>query len=40
MPAQIREGGRPFAWEFRRGREVVPVAVSGALADSDVGAML
>jgi DNA-binding transcriptional LysR family regulator len=32
--------GRPFAWEFRRGREVLPVAVSGALLVSDVDSML
>jgi DNA-binding transcriptional LysR family regulator len=34
------QSGRPFAWEFRRGREVVPVAVSGALTVTDVGTML
>ena len=34
------QSGRPFAWEFRRGREVVPVAVSGALTATDVGTML
>ena len=31
---------RPFAWEFRRAREVLPVAVSGALTVTDVGTML
>ncbi len=31
---------RPFAWEFRRAREVVPVAVAGALTVTDVGTML
>jgi DNA-binding transcriptional LysR family regulator len=34
------QSGRPFAWEFRRGPEVVPVAVSGALTVTDVGTML
>lgn len=32
--------GRPFAWEFRRGPEVVPVAVSSRLMVSDVDTML
>ncbi len=32
--------GRPFEWEFRRGREVVPVRPSSPLMVSDVGAML
>jgi DNA-binding transcriptional LysR family regulator len=31
---------RLFAWEFRRGNEVVPVEVSGALTVSDVGTLL
>jgi DNA-binding transcriptional LysR family regulator len=31
---------RLFAWEFRRGGEVVPVEVSGALTVSDVGTLL
>lgn len=30
---------QPFAWEFRRGDEVVPVAVSGVLTVSDVGTL-
>ena len=34
------QNGRPFAWEFRRQSEVVPVAVSGTLTVSDVGTML
>jgi DNA-binding transcriptional LysR family regulator len=34
------QSGRPFAWEFHRGREVVPVAASGALTVTDVGTML
>jgi DNA-binding transcriptional LysR family regulator len=34
------QSGRPFAWEFHRGREVVPVPVSGALTVTDVGTML
>lgn len=32
--------GRPFAWEFHRGREILPVAVAGPLTVSDVGTML
>lgn len=32
--------GRPLAWEFRRGREVVPVAVPSRLMVSDVDTML
>jgi DNA-binding transcriptional LysR family regulator len=31
---------RPFEWEFRRGREVVPVRPAARLMVSDVGAML
>jgi DNA-binding transcriptional LysR family regulator len=32
--------GRPFEWEFRRGREVLPVETSGPLLVSDVDSML
>jgi DNA-binding transcriptional LysR family regulator len=32
--------GRPFEWEFRRGREVVEIAAEGNLLVSDPGAML
>ncbi|ACK51598.1 transcriptional regulator, LysR family [Methylocella silvestris BL2] len=32
--------GRPFAWEFRKGRKIVPVEVEGPLTVSDVGTML
>jgi DNA-binding transcriptional LysR family regulator len=32
--------GRPFEWEFRRGREVVPVAVNGRLTVTDSGTKL
>ena len=32
--------GRPFAWEFRRGPEVVPVKVTARLMVSDSGALL
>jgi DNA-binding transcriptional LysR family regulator len=32
--------GRPFAWEFRRGSETVPVAVKGRLTVTDSGAKL
>lgn len=32
--------GQPFAWEFRRGRKVVPVQTSGRLLLTDVGTML
>ena len=32
--------GRPFEWEFRRKRQVVPVATRGPLTLSDVGTML
>src|SRR3984885_8605174 len=32
--------GRPFEWEFRRGREVLPVSPAARLMVSDVGAML
>jgi DNA-binding transcriptional LysR family regulator len=35
-----RQSGRPFAWEFRRGAEVVSVQVQGALTVSDVGTLL
>jgi len=31
---------RPFDWEFRRGRETLPVAVLGPLTVTDVGTML
>src|ERR1700735_3414122 len=31
---------RPFEWEFRRGREVLPVSPAARLMVSDVGAML
>ncbi|OYZ76902.1 MAG: LysR family transcriptional regulator [Rhizobiales bacterium 24-66-13] len=31
---------QPFAWEFHRGREIVPVATHGRLLVSDVGTML
>ena len=31
---------RPYEWEFRRGREVVPVSPASRLMISDVGAML
>jgi len=31
---------RPFEWEFRRGREVLPVSPTARLLVSDVGAML
>jgi DNA-binding transcriptional LysR family regulator len=31
---------RPYGWEFRRGREVVPVSPASRLMVSDVGAML
>lgn len=32
--------GRPFGWEFRRAREVLPIAIAGALTVTDVGTML
>ena len=32
--------GRPFQWEFRSGRKVLPVATSGRLHVSDVGTMI
>lgn len=32
--------GQPFAWEFRRGRKVVPVQTSGRLLLTDVGTLL
>jgi DNA-binding transcriptional LysR family regulator len=32
--------GRPFEWEFRRGREILPVSPASRLMVSDVGAML
>jgi DNA-binding transcriptional LysR family regulator len=32
--------GRPFEWEFRRGSEVLPVAIGSRLMVSDVGTML
>ncbi|MGF6804922.1 DNA-binding transcriptional LysR family regulator [Paraburkholderia sp. Clong3] len=32
--------GRPFEWEFHRGKEVVSIPVSGRLLVSDVGTML
>jgi DNA-binding transcriptional LysR family regulator len=32
--------GRPFAWEFHRGREVAPVVAKGPLTVSDVGTLL
>jgi DNA-binding transcriptional LysR family regulator len=32
--------GRPFDWEFRRGKQVLPVKVKSRLLVSDVGAML
>jgi DNA-binding transcriptional LysR family regulator len=32
--------GRPFDWEFVRGRKVVPVSASGQLLVNDVGALL
>ena len=32
--------GRAFEWEFRRGREVLPVKTSGSLLVSDVDSML
>ncbi|MGY4254434.1 DNA-binding transcriptional LysR family regulator [Bradyrhizobium sp. USDA 4516] len=32
--------GRPFDWEFRRGNEVVPVAVNGRLTVTDSGTKL
>jgi DNA-binding transcriptional LysR family regulator len=32
--------GRPFEWEFRNGREVLPVKTAGRLLLSDVGTML
>jgi hypothetical protein len=31
---------RPFDWEFRQGREILPVKPSARLMVSDVGAML
>jgi DNA-binding transcriptional LysR family regulator len=32
--------GRPFPWEFHRGRQKIPVAVSGRLTVNNVGTML
>lgn len=32
--------GRPFEWEFRRGRQIVPVETRGQLTVTDVGVML
>ena len=32
--------GRPFEWEFRRGKEVRPVATTGRLTMTDVGTMV
>ncbi|WP_017957199.1 LysR family transcriptional regulator [Rhizobium leguminosarum] len=32
--------GRPFEWEFQRGREVVPLAASGRLMVNDTGSLL
>jgi DNA-binding transcriptional LysR family regulator len=32
--------GRPFDWEFRKGRRVLPVDIESRLLVSDVGAML
>ena len=32
--------GRPFEWEFRRGRQIVPVETRGRLNVTDVGVML
>jgi DNA-binding transcriptional LysR family regulator len=32
--------GRPFEWEFQRGKEVVPLAASGRLMVNDTGSLL
>lgn len=32
--------GRPFEWEFQRGKEVVPIAASGRLMVNDTGSLL